>query len=336
MDTALDPHVKRTSVLRRLPALTDIACIRRPGSEGDVCAFALPLTADPILVEAVTGREMMLAPGDVFLGTPAHRESTRWVVGGIPDDGLVPGCSYWVLAACGIVGDLLGASPLEKHHLAEVTYLGSVCDAARTTLNIRDYALAETGGGDQGAPVYLVLGTSAEVGKTTASLVILRSLRHKGKQVIAFKATGTASLGELMTYRDFGALDALDCVDFGLPTTYPSDRENIQTHFESALDACLSRRADAVLIECGGDILGANVPIFIACLTRRRPRLKVILAAPDALAALGGKQVLEGMGLTVDLLTGPCTDTPILEQRTAALCGIPAVNMTQRANDLAL
>ena len=93
------------------------------------------------------------------------------------------------------------------------------------------------------------------------------------------------------------------------------------------LDVCLAIPADAVLIECGGDILGANVPSFLARLAKRRPDVRVILAASDALAALGAKSVLADMGLTITLITGPCTDTPTIQQRTRDLCGLPALNM---------
>jgi hypothetical protein len=57
----------------------------------------------------------------------------------------------------------------------------------------------------------------------------------------------------------------------------------------------------------------------------KRPDAKVILAAGDPLAALGGKQVLQGMKATVSLITGPCTDTPTARHRTESLCGIPAI-----------
>jgi hypothetical protein len=75
--------------------------------------------------------------------------------------------------------------------------------------------------------------------------------------------------------------------------------------------------------------LGANVPVFLKCLKRRRPRPKVILAAADALGALGGKRMLKDIGLSVNLITGPCTDTPTLRQRTQTLCGIPALNIAR-------
>jgi hypothetical protein len=323
--------LKRTSALRRLPALKKVRYAKARGHEGDVCAFELAPEASPIAVEAVTGRAMMLAPGDIFLGTAGYRESTRWVVGGVPDGGLVPGRNYWVLAESGVVGDLVGNSPRAKSHLGQVKYLGIVSGEDGQALNIRQFAeTPQAGVADHSAPVFLVVGTSAEVGKTTAGIAVLRALRLKGRSTaIALKATGTSSFTELATYLDFGATQAFDCVDFGLPTTYPSGREDVASTFERGLEACLSMAAGAVIIECGGDMLGANVPIFLDCLKRRRPGAKVILVAADALGALGGQRMLQDMGLSPTLITGPCTDTPTLQQRTESVCGVPAINLSR-------
>ncbi len=319
-----------------MPAGLAVRVVEQCGLEGDVGAFALASGAAPLSAEAVTGRAMTIAPGDVFLGTPGHRESTRWVVGSVPEGGLLPGNEYWLLADCGAVGAFIGDSPREKGHLGRVTFLGIAQDAGGTGLNIRQFAVGAgtcgTPGGaeDQGAPVFLVVGTASEVGKTTAAVNILRALRKSGRQrVVALKATGTSSLTELHSYADFGAAPCFDCVDFGLPTTYPSGRPDIGDVFEAALDACLSAVADAVLVECGGDILGANVPVFLRCLARRRPDAKAILVASDSLAALGAKSVLGQMGLTVTLVAGPCTDTPTIQQRTQDLCGLPALNLAR-------
>src|SRR5690349_7477156 len=117
-EAQLSPDTKRTSVLRRLPQLESASYVAVAGLEGDVCAFELPAEASPIVGEDVSGRSLMLAPGDVFLASPGHRESTRWVVGGIPDGGLVPSENYWVLAQAGIIGNFVGDSPGSKGHLA--------------------------------------------------------------------------------------------------------------------------------------------------------------------------------------------------------------------------
>jgi hypothetical protein len=328
---------KKASALRRVPSFDSVRYVETAGLEGFACVFELADEATPIVLESASGRAMTLAPGDFFLGTPGHRESTRWVVGCVPSGGLLPGGNYWVLAESGVVGDLIGDSPLEKGHLGQVKYRGAVVNDDGQVLNLEQFAAdIDDNAADFGAPVFLVLGTSAEVGKTTAGIAVLRALRRKGHTTVtALKATGTSSLTEILKYQDFGAAYVFDCVDFGLPTTYPSGRAGIDVAFNRALDTILSIASDAVLVECGGDILGGNVPVFLECLKRRRTEVKIILAAADALGALGGKGVLENLGLSISLITGPCTDTPTLQQRTQALCGIPTLNMARgRSEDI--
>jgi hypothetical protein len=232
---------------------------------------------------------------------------------------------------CGIVGELAGDSPVAKPYLGEVKYLGTLRDTSGRDLNLAQFSLAPANDrADHGAPAFVLVGTSAEAGKTTAGLAVLESLRHQGRSaVLALKATGVASVREIMTYRDFGAVEAFDFVDFGLPSTCPANRTDMKEIFEHMLDTCLSALADAVIMECGSDMLGANVPVFLECFRRRRFQFKTILAAADPLGALGGKTVLAEMGLKVDLITGPCTDTPTALERTRTLCGVTALNMAR-------
>ncbi len=324
--------MKRSSALRRVPVTQVMSLAEQNGLEGDVCVFELAPETAPITVEAVAGRVLTIAPGDRFLGTAGYRESTRWVVGKVPEGGLVPRNDYWVLADCGVVGEFLGESPGEKGHLGRVKFVGTMLGESGVTLNIRQFAQRREAAAaiDHGASVFLVVGTSSEVGKTTAAISVLRALRRGGRMhVVALKATGTSSVTELHSYADFGAAPYFDSVDFGLPTTYPSGRAGIDDHFDTMLNVCLAIPADAVLIECGGDILGANVPVFLSHLVKRRPDVRVILAASDSLAALGARSVLADMGLTITLVTGPCTDTPTIQQRTRDLCGIPALNLAR-------
>jgi hypothetical protein len=39
-------------------------------------------------------------------------------------------------------------------------------------------------------------------------------------------------MNEIMTYQDCGATQVFDCVDFGLPTTYPSERSDMRPVFD--------------------------------------------------------------------------------------------------------
>jgi hypothetical protein len=321
--------VKRTSVLRRVPPLHEIRLRPEPAGEGDVCAFELPPDSVPITVESPTGRMMAIVPGDVFLAAPGWLQTRRMAVGGIPAGGLVPGDHYWVLSYSGVVGELVSChSAWQLGHLGRVRYLGAVCGDGGAPLNIRQFAVKSTGGTDRNAPVYLMLGTSSEVGKTTAGVAVLRALRKQGHTtVVALKATGLAAIGEIAQYQDFGASHAFDCIDFGLPTTFPQGRRGIADFLGNMFDFCFSLPADALVVECAGDPVSANAPELLSCLKARCGALKITLAAADALGALGAKLALAEIGLEISLITGPCTDTSVLRERTEALCGISAMNL---------
>ncbi|HUN44232.1 MAG TPA: hypothetical protein VMU81_28405 [Acetobacteraceae bacterium] len=330
-DGSLPAKVKRTSALRRVPPLEIVRYRAERGNEGDVCAFELAIDAAPFMIESAIGRTMAIAPGDTFLATPGYRQSTKWVDGTVPADGLVPGEDYWVLADSGVVGELIGSSPTDVGHLASVRYLGAVCGNCGETLNMRQFAVEGSRDADRATPLYVLLGTSGDSGKTTAGVAVLRALRAKGrKAVVCLKATGTSSVAELAIYQDFGAEHTFDCADFGLPTTYPSGREGISGIFADMLDICLSQSAQALVVECGGDLFGANVPEFLACLKARHADLKIILAASDVLGAMGAKQVLADCGLKISMITGPCTDTSTMRERVAGMCGVPAINLAHR------
>lgn len=331
-DGKLLANVKTTSVLRRIPLRAALPYVKAPGLEGHVCAFQLASKSPPVLVEAVTGRLQTLLPGDVFLATPGHRESNIVLVGGIPKGGLVPGKTYWLLSESGVVGELMTGTPLASRFLSQVTYLGAVTDDGGRTLALRQFAVPTVNRfKDHGATVSLIVGTGPEVGKTTAGLSVLRTFLAKGHAtVIVLKATGTSSVAEISNYQDYGAAQVFDCVDFGLPTTYPSKRKGMERVFDRALDTCLALPADAVVIECGGDMLAANIPVFLRRLKRRRSSAKVVLAAADPLGAWGGVRMLRDIGLPANLITGPCTDTPASQQRTQSLCKTPAMNMARR------
>jgi hypothetical protein len=323
------PDVKRTSALRRLPPLEEIRLKPSRAGEGDVCAFELPSDLPPITVESPTGRMMAIAPGDALLATPGWVQTRRMAVGGIPAGGLVPGSDYWVLSYSGVVGELISChSASQLGHLGRVRYLGAVCGDNGEPLNIRQFAVTGGAGRDRNAPLYLILGTSSEVGKTTAGVAVLRALRMQGhKTVVALKATGLAAIGEIAQYKDFGASQVFDCIDFGLPTTFPQGRRGIGKFLEKMLDFCFSLPTDAIVLECAGDPVSANAPELLRCLKARRSKLKITLAAGDALGAMGAKHALAKIGLKISLITGPCTDTPVLRERTEALCGIPAINL---------
>ena len=320
--------MKTTSVLRRV-SMDDFEFRPVPAAEGDVCLFELDGDSS-ITLEAATGRLMEIGPGDRFLGAPGYRTPTRPLASGtIPLEGLVPGANYWSLSKSGIVGELTDPPVGSAPYLGRVSYVGAA-HAHEKKLNIRDFVVAAgVVARDRDAPIYVIVGSCGNVGKTTAGVAVLRALRMRGHgDVVAWKAVGTGSIGEIARYLDFGAA-AFDCVDFGLPATYPLGRSDIVEYFDCALDFCLSQPADAVIIEPGGDLSGDN-PTLLARIKSRRRDIKIVLAASDAFAAVGVQRALAEIGLAANVITGPCTDSLRLREQTERFCGVPAIPLLLR------
>src|SRR5262245_48468463 len=155
----LPADVKKTSALRRIPPLSALHYVKAPAKEGHICAFRLATESSPIVVEDTFGRAMTLVPGDLFLGTPGYRRSTRLVVGGTPKRGLIPGGKYWVISECGAVGNLIAGVPITKTFVSQARYLGAVTGDGSRILSLRDFAIDRPRRPiDRKAPLYLITG----------------------------------------------------------------------------------------------------------------------------------------------------------------------------------
>lgn len=328
-------RAKWASCLRRVVRSEIKSFHYRQPRAGDVLVCKVE-TADLMgaFTEDCSGRLQALFPGDVLLTTVAYRESTRWTVGTVPSwDVYEVGRRLTVLSVQGIVGELkeLGEP---TNGAIEVSVLGVAADADGESINIARYSVLESRplrGTSRAPATILITGSSSETGKTTAGLTVVRTLLRHGQRVTVLKATGTGSILESRLYADAGAL-VFDTVDFGLATTYPNGTLSIQEQFSAWLDYLSRLLTDVLVVECGGDPIGANVPSLIAAVQRQMPVLIHISAASDAMAALGLCRWFESTGISVDLICGRCTDTAFMTERVKQLTGIPAENLAGQAS----
>ncbi|CUS34507.1 P-loop NTPase family protein [Candidatus Nitrospira nitrificans] len=309
---------------------------------GDVVVCRVEVAAFPhSVIEDTSGRLQSLFPGDILLTTVANRESTRWNVGKIPEDDVYKaGRQLSILSVQGIIGELTETACDHQEYETRVSVLGVAIRDNYLTVNISDYALTplEYGGPTQLPLTILITGSSAEAGKTTAAINIMRRLIREGHSVTALKATGTASMIEREIYADAGASRVIDPIDFGLATTYyaPSDGDLIKSRFLGCLYYISKLNCSSLIVECGGDPIGANVPLFLTALRECGGPQFHVSSASDCLAALGLKALFQTINLQVNLFCGRCTDTTLLKNRTMILTGIPALNLATDADNEAL
>lgn len=145
--------------------------------------------------------------------------------------------------------------PLPLKPLGLVSYDGKPLD------------LIELSGGhhetlDQSAPIIMVCGTSAEVGKTTTSVGLIKAFHEKGVQAAATKFAGTGRMRDILSLRDAGAVPWIDFPEVGLATTYTSPARFIKGIY-TLFNYVNQGKPHVIVAEAGGDPIEANIPTFL-------------------------------------------------------------------------
>ena len=93
----------------------------------------------------------------------------------------------------------------------------------RRPINMRSYGLRVPKGGRKRAaddpPLILVVGSDMDAGKSTTARRVIYALRALGHKVVAGKACGVGSIGDISSMFDAGASEVVDFADLGEPVT---------------------------------------------------------------------------------------------------------------------
>ncbi len=239
-------------------------------------------------IENQSGVYQKIYKGDKFVAVLANRYSGTSESGGVPENGINirNGTEIHLLSRAGIVGIITGIPPAKTQHgpfrlkaLGLISRKGKPLD------------LIELNGGhhktlNPSAPIILVCGTSAEVGKTTTSVGIIRALIAEGLRVAGIKVSGSGGLAEKFNYRDAGAFPWFDAEDVGLPTTYTSPERFIKGTY-TLFNYVNSCNPDIIVVETGGDPIESNIPTFLSDQSLMECVKAVVIVAGDVLGMMG-------------------------------------------------
>ncbi len=286
--------------------------IHGKGKEGNlVVVEAKTNSGFRVEVESQKGKDERIYQGDRFIAVLANRHSGTSESGDIPSEGIdiQDEQELHLLSAGGVVGIKSGVPGKGQEPLA-LKPLGLVADQNQPV------DLIELSGGhhetlNPSAPIIVVCGTSAEVGKTTTSAGLIRALSKNGLQVAATKFSGTGRARDILSLRDAGAFPWLDFPDVGLATTYTSPKrftKGIYTLF----NYINAGNPDIIVAEAGGDPIEANVPTFL-----QNPKLMenvkaIILVAGDVMGMMGSVTYLHKYAPAMPIfLTDPKGRNPV-------------------------
>ncbi|HDM24320.1 MAG TPA: hypothetical protein ENG22_05235 [Candidatus Bathyarchaeota archaeon] len=317
---------------RIAPLKNEVEVQPAPPHVGDLIAVKVTgKTGVYTYVENHVGEKVNLYPGDIFVAVIGYKKSTVNIVGEPPEK-LDPGCKIYLLTFGGLVGNVVDVAYGLEYPL-ELEYIGSLVDDGEIA-NLKRYRRIEWRDNlGKTAPVILVIGSSAESGKSTAVGNIVKALVKRGYKVAGVKLSGVAALRDHLRMKNAGADPVYDFVDAGLPSTY-TDPKTVLSVAKGILYKANESRPDVIVAEMGGNLLGYRtvVPILLDREIMGNVT-SIVLAASDALAAYGGVHIArEHYGIEIDLVTGPATDTVTGLKLIERYIGVKAMNLQNPAN----
>lgn len=225
-------------------------------------------------------------------------------------------------------GGIVGTMQHSHNRMSEPTQLmplGLLTYANDTTINIQHFALPELPSNPVfSVPVVAITGTAMNSGKTTAAFSLVNGLKQGGHTVAAIKITGTGAFGDFNAFLDAGADVVLDFTDAGMATTYKQPIERIIKGAMALFAHAINQGCDVIVVELGDGILQNETWQVLQHPEFRSILSGVIFAAPDALSAISGYDMLKATALPLLGISGLISCSPLLcgeykKMRTATI-----------------
>jgi hypothetical protein len=282
-------------------------------------------------LELVTGRMAKINPGDIIAGVLGYRRALKGFIGDVPESVNV-GDRLNLLNLGGLVGRCLG-----RHHslsnAIEVEVIGMPVNEGRI-LNIAENAVAMRDTLDTTAPLVLVAGTCMNSGKTYAATEIIKHLTRAGHRVAAAKLAGVACLRDTLNMEDHGAIKTMSFLDCGLPSTV--GLADLAPVAKGVVSKLAESEPDCIVIELGDGLLGGyGVDTIFGDEEIKRATAALVFCANDFVGAWGGRELLSARGMTIDVVSGPVTDSQMGMDYVKRELGLDAANAVNGGEQLA-
>jgi hypothetical protein len=290
-----------------------------PARAGDLILGRVLAVGQHMRIQLVEGRPSTLFAGDLIVMPCGARYAPDQFEGLAEID--PEGCD--MLAGGGCLGRMIWRHDRMKAP-TRVQPLGRLTDAAGRVLTTDDFALPPAAEPAR-IPLIVVVGTSMNSGKTTATVALTHGLTRAGWAVAAMKGTGTGSFGDVNDYADAGAAFVGDFTDAGMVTTYLEPLSRVKAGIETLLAAAEAAGATVAVMEIADGIFQKETAALLADPDFARRMSACVFACGDAVAAAGGVAALAERGLRPLCLTGLLSCSPMASAEAEAMTGVPVV-----------
>ncbi len=270
-------------------------------------------------IQLASGRPSTLYPGDVIVMPCGARYAPDQFEGLAEID--PDGCD--MLAGGGCLGRMVWRHDKMKPP-TRVQPLGLLTNAAGQPLCTSDFALQRADTTPR-IPLIIVIGTSMNSGKTTATVALTHGLTRAGFKVAALKGTGTGSFGDVNDYADAGAAFVGDFTDAGMVTTYLEPLDRVKSGIVDLLSAAQAAGAQVAVMELADGIFQKETAALLADPAFMSAVAGSVFACGDAVAAAGGTAALAALSIRPLCLTGLLSCSPMASAEATVATGLTVV-----------
>lgn len=280
----ISSNIRRPNI--QWDALRLVSGIGREGSL--VLVQAMSNSGSTTHVENQQGRDEKIYQGDNFIGVLANRHSGTSESGDVPSGGIeiTSNTEVHLLSTGGVIGINTGIPPRMRQEPFRLRSIGLLASSDGEPLDLAKLCGPYHETVEQSAPIIMVCGTSAEVGKTTTSASLIKAFSGEGMRVGGTKFSGTGRMRDIMSLRDAGAMPWIDFPDVGLATTYTTPKRFTPAIY-TLFNYVNAGHPDIIIAEAGGDPIEANVPTFLENRTIMQYVKACVIVAGDVMGMMG-------------------------------------------------
>ena len=320
------PAIKRAFTTRNVPesAMQTLLTGNLEPKAGDLMLARVDRLRQHLRVELPNGRYSKLFVGDHIVVCYGNRYAADQFESLVPNS-LAP-CH--LVAGGGVASEMRYRHPRVKRP-TEISPLGLVGDSTGKPLNLIDWKPDPGPRNNQFIPIFLVVGSSMNSGKTTTAAKLINVLMQDGYRTGAIKATGTGSGCDLWRFRDAGAAHAVDFTDAGYASTYRVDADSVMGIVNELGDTMRNRDMDVAVMEVADGLLQDETRVLLANPSFRNQVTGTFFNAVDTHSALHGVDCLQGLSYDVVAVSGVVTSSPLASQEFQSNCAVPLVTKKQ-------
>ena len=303
-----------------------------PPVSGDLALFRVTRVGAHTRVINTVNQKVRIYAGDVCIGVFGNRYATDALEAEV--QGLR---NLSLLTTAGMVGTVKS-----KHssisRTTQVAFLGYL-KSSQTQINLKRIfstnSKVKNCQIDEAINLILVVGSGMNSGKTTTCRKLIKSLTQRGTRVAACKVTGSISPRDTDEMISAGAIYVTDFSDYGFPSTYKCDREELMFLFETMLADLSQYKPDLIIMEIADGVLQRetnqllNEPLF------KKWAKGVIVTADSAPAALYSVEYLQSKGFRTLCLSGSITSSPLYVKEFKDRHDVPVISSKPSLMDFA-